>query len=489
MPIRLTVVSVIGMGLSLLQAGCVCACCSGIQAHPSGAPAGGVMMYSEAEIYTTGVPRPPSTDIVSNEILIPAGVEGTTSAPPPTLPPSGRDVLWGLDETTRILRHTSSEIERAFAALEGAARHGEPSFRSGRWLESDVCPLGVLTLRKRIAGTTSSNIFVADIINGTDPRGLGISVIVKHANDCRSLLDAAGDVGLHPLLVDAVYLSTLASTGLVPVPLYLSPATMIPKVGSLPERVTTKVIAQERDRCAREKTDTRFVVLEKMGVELGSYLRHLGKTAPWRVMAHRAVSLTIKVIYMLETIHDLGIVHGDIHGKNILFRTPYDKVEDVPMEEMALSFIDFEFAVFYPHEVGTQVEKTKLSRISRRMLSPWHLQGIRIGRRDDVYRALQLLADVLSMGAYYEKLDKKISWLRLTIAHDLYLAEVKAPTNLFNDISPDISDEGLASSIRRHLNQIASEHLDTLTHPDDRPEYHRIVTLLEAVQRILSSTR
>ena len=371
------------------------------------------------------------------------------------------------------------KIERAFATLNAAAERGTPSSSCGRWWLRDVCPLGPLRLGTRLAATTSSNIYIADIVDRTD-RAMR-NVVVKHMNDCRSRQDEGLDV-IHPLLTDAVYLSVLAPTGLVPGFIYLSPPTVLPGHGLLPERVLTKAIERQRDRCTRENTETRFLVQERMGVEIGAYLRDLGLVVPWRVMAHRAVSLIIRVIQMLETIHSLGIVHGDIHGGNILFRD----IADVPeMEDTELVLIDFEFAVFYPMEIGAPVNRSRLARLSRRLLSPWHLQGYRIGRRDDVFRVLELLADVLSQGVYYATLREQIA--REKNVTDDFIAELKEPMYLFYGIFQESYGGGIQDGIRTHLDRLADKHLGGLTHPDDRPDYDGIVDHLGAVREMLSS--
>ena len=400
----------------------------------------------------------------------------TTVAPPAT-------EFISAGETRMFLRQTTAAIARARRAFEYGCAVGVPSFKSGVWLERDVCPLGPLRLRKCLAKTHWANTYVADILNSTTHEPYR-DVVVKHMNDCGNRLDQSVINADHPLLTDALFLSALSSTGLVPSPIYLSPAIRIPPDGVLPERVRTKVIEQRRSKCASVNTKTQFLVMERAGVDLSHYLRNLRTRLPWAQLAHRALSLIVTLIDMLRTIHDMGIIHGDIHGGNILFKNP----GSAPlMNDTELVFIDFENADLLPTNVGAPVGAPRRSRVHPELLSFWHLRGYRVGRRDDVFRALELLAHALSLGAYYRELRENVedgsSWGD-RIPDSLY-ARFKQPKTLFYGVSPHSLFTDPEHKIREELDHIADAHLDALRHPDDRPEYQDIIAHLRVVQGLL----
>ena len=409
----------------------------------------------------------------------------TTVTPPVTEQHLGRAAVRVAAQVA--VRQTAAQLECALVALNAASESMEPSLSGRRWRSMDVCPLGVLRLGDRIAATISANIYEADLVDAKTNEPVR-HVIVKHMNDCRNRQDR-GWRGRHPLVTDATFLSALASTGVVPELIYLSAGTVIPEYGVLPKWVRTKVITRQRGKCVRLGTETRFFVQEKVGVELGVYLRHINQTSSWPVMARRAVTLAIRVIQMLQTIHELGVVHGDIHGGNILFRKPSDGPENVAMNDTDLVFIDFEFAVFFPEEIGTGVTRYRLNRLSRKLLSHWHLDGFRIGRRDDVFRALEWLANVLSQGVYYTMIKERVREriARKGALSDHFVAKLKEPRCMYFDDFPGSHDAELDDGIRIQLDHIAEDHLHALTHPDDRPEYDNIISHLKDVEAMLSS--
>ena len=428
-------------------------------------------------------PEPPPDAISGTESLIVSKqkdvdyVGVTTTEPPHVMEAAAH----------RVFRETGESITRILAALN-AADSAPIVPADGRNVSRDmhICPLGAVRLGTRIAKTRFANVYEADIMNATTNETLR-HVIVKHASDCGGRLDKGVGELRHQLLTEALILTTLASTGLVPAPIYVSsPATVIPWLGHLPRWLRTREIVENRNECTRVGSQARFLVQDKAGLELGRYLGFLLQRTSWRVMAHRAVTLIIRVIQMLQNIHDLGIVHGDISGSNILFKNP----ESVPtMNDTELVFIDFEYAVFFPDYIGTNIREPRRSRLDPEHLSPWHLQGFRVGRRDDVFRALELLAYAMSRGANYmhlrDEVAEAVRWEGFM--HDNRYAKFKDPKTLFYSVKPYRYVEDPKHKITAQLDHIASKHLATLTHPDDRPEYDVIIAHLRVVQGLLSS--
>ena len=464
--------ALVGCLLVLAQTGCICGQSPALNLHP-----------------VITAPVVPATTAVetSTAAYMPRPVIATSGA---TTDPIVCIITAPSDEIARaaaddLFHQTDAKLTRAWKSLIAESESGVPSFSGSSWLDEDVCPLGPLRLGPVLARTEWSNIYLADIMNATTDQPER-RVVVKHMNDCGSRLDRRVRHTRHPLVSDATFLSALASTGLVPAPIYLSPASPIPPSGILCERVHSKSMDEDRPECAEAGTQTRFLVQKEAGASLGRYLKQL-YTAPWPVMAHRAVTLIIRVIQMLRTIHDLGIIHGDIHGGNILFQRP-DYIMP-SMDDTDLVFIDFEYAVFYPSELGTSTRAAKRSRLNRILMSPWHLWGYRLGRRDDVFRALELLANTLSTGDYHLELEDKVDDLNYYDGEtpDHQYGNLKKPTTLFHEVIPQLYSADPGNTVRRQLDHIADAHLGALGHPDSRPDYDAIIAHLSVVQELLSS--
>jgi hypothetical protein len=92
------------------------------------------------------------------------------------------------------------------------------------------------------------------------------------------------------------------------------------------------------------------------------------------------------------------IVHGDIHWGNIGFKSDPDlSFDPAVLESFELSLIDFGTSKFFPLEMGKAdlVKRGIFGDLAAPLLSPFQLQGYRIGRRDDVYRLFESFTNLL----------------------------------------------------------------------------------------------
>ncbi len=117
-----------------------------------------------------------------------------------------------------------------------------------------------------------------------------------------------------------------------------------------------------------------------------------------------------KGVKLLESVHQLGIVHGDIHAGNIALRdfelstmVQLEKLisgRDIPADWLVL--IDFGKARFIP-----EIRKEGVSGdLNLDMLSPRHLKGGPIGCRDDIFRLFELVLNSATdnkLADYYSK--------------------------------------------------------------------------------------
>jgi serine/threonine protein kinase len=97
-----------------------------------------------------------------------------------------------------------------------------------------------------------------------------------------------------------------------------------------------------------------------------------------------------RTIELLKQLYDAGFIHGDVHSGNVAMRSGQ------------LILMDFGFSHFFPEmNPYTRIDLSKTS-LTRPLLSPWHLNGSQIGRRDDVFRAIETTADLL--GKFYNNM-------------------------------------------------------------------------------------
>jgi serine/threonine protein kinase len=118
------------------------------------------------------------------------------------------------------------------------------------------------------------------------------------------------------------------------------------------------------------------------------------------------IRVGMKVIKLLERLHSLGIVHGDIQPGNVLF-DEYDESGSysILFDDLVLS--DFGMAKFFPPEVGTSTMVSEIPRgLSPILMSPWQLEMNRVGRRDDVFRSAEMMVSLL-LREYHGELSEE----------------------------------------------------------------------------------
>ena len=347
---------------------------------------------------------------------------------------------------------------------------------------ADVCPYGTVQLDSLLFESMSARLYEGRLV-GHDATTPDDAVIIKYASDCSLRIN--DHITRHPLYTDAIFLGALYPSGLVVKPIYVSPASPLPRSLPLDDRHSTLFIRERFEKCVGANAQIRFLVLEKAGVSLDKYLQFLGNTTgtvDWNAYAVRTIALTIRVIELLQEMHDSGVVHGDIHGGNILFRKIGSGPESVGIGDTDLVFVDFELAEFFPDQIGTPTHKPRRDSLNPRLLSPWNLWGQRIGRRDDIYRALEMMAEALSMGSHFRHFRDMMHAYGGDAACDTSIACLKDVFSLFEYALDPMAPGKEKADARRTLHEIASDHLDSLDHPDTRPDYDGIVALLETLK-------
>jgi hypothetical protein len=107
-----------------------------------------------------------------------------------------------------------------------------------------------------------------------------------------------------------------------------------------------------------------------------------------------AMALGASLMSTLETLHRIaGIIHGDIHLGNVM-------VELNTSGEFNLKLIDFGRA--FPNLPMPSEPKYPLASFYHYMFSVWEIEGYYAAARDDVVRALQLVAHLMNPPEYFD---------------------------------------------------------------------------------------
>jgi serine/threonine protein kinase len=221
-------------------------------------------------------------------------------------------------------------------------------------------------------------------------------VVIKYLNDCRDRL-----LGPHrfvnPIAEEYALMAALNSTGLVPIIHYLSPMANL--IDNPPDLVSTRILNEfieaNWDECVAAGSQSRFIVYEKVGPSIREFLGWLKVTQPDRYFKG-VMTIGRKVLDMLQQLHSRGIVHGDIHDDHILFKRAVSHINEIDLESDELVFVDFSSAKSIVGAPEQPVKVPKRSQLHPDVLSPWHLMNYRLGRRDDVFRWIEMLARLFS---------------------------------------------------------------------------------------------
>ena len=374
----------------------------------------------------------------------------------------------------------NSEAWRALTAAPET-----PRVTGSAWERLDTCPRGSLHYTSLFTITTSARVYQATI-RRPDGSTAG-PVVVKHSNDCVHRIARGRPPKRHRLVSEALFLFRLRGTGLAPTLIHLSPPTVLPDSARMPNQVRSMFLDENRDRCIELGTETRFLVQGKAGWDLSTHLDHLRNHSDWTVVAKRAVSLTIRVVEMLEQLHEIGVIHGDIHGYNILFKHPTDNLDQIRLNDTDLVFIDFDYSILVSSAAHPTAGHSMWRSRNPRWLSPWQLAGHSMGRRDDVYRALELLTEALSEGAFHRELTGRLDAAKQLDGRSSprSMARLKSIENMFVASVPDTVHIPVREAVQAELHHIARAHLNGYDGPDVRPEYQAIIEHLTTVDSLL----
>jgi serine/threonine protein kinase len=204
-------------------------------------------------------------------------------------------------------------------------------------------------------------------------------VLLKYEINCDSVH------GIHPLVREALMLNLLKDLDITPRFLYLSG----PLKFSLPLRIKTEVTLSDAalEKCANHKrSSVRVIAMENAGPSVNDYVGK-GAFGENGFPLHDALRITLDLLSIIEVLHSRGIVHGDVHPGNVVIKEDTGKVKVIDFGRAFFS-LDFEDK---PVRIRAPFSSMHC------LFSHWNIEGDRFGFRDDLFKALHVLA-VLLMG-------------------------------------------------------------------------------------------
>jgi hypothetical protein len=392
------------------------------------------------------------------------------------------DITWteiDSPEVKKLWDTTSERFDHILAKVYARDVSGGWLLNRRKTTTDEECPLAEidsrfeLTLERRIASTGPSTIFTAIAVGENIPR----DVVIKYTNNCAKMGASAQSKG-DELLIEYLVMRILADfkVDIAPKVFALS-SVVVPDLSDweTDERTRSKIVDNPKGKvvpareCLSRGSSIRAIVEEKFDSDLLEYVYQ-------RVdRIERAIECSMRTIEMLRKLHDVGFIHGDVHSRNVAVRS----------DEVLL--IDFGFAQFFPTAIGTKSERVPIPHdLTRLFLSHWHLGGSRIGRRDEVYRAVEMTADLLhpAFHGYLQSLRNNSEMMRKFKAKCPYFTERYENLTICDRHSLEGEDLKRCNTAMTHLNE-ALASVRKIPHADARPNYDEVISHYETALNAL----
>jgi hypothetical protein len=370
-------------------------------------------------------------------------------------PPSNLSEAWKAtrSELNRLIAKTESDRKQPNAWKLSYSRYG---WRTCEIVESDNTAGLKYTLKTPYDREGATVIFRAhaDKMNSDDPP---MSVMIKYTNNC-----GEDPRDMDNALWDYLVVKTLENLGIdiAPKLLAISAPGVVDLWSSDPR------MSVPHGRCGYDDDHLDAIVVEDYSTE-PTLIEYVKRASADPSLVWSIVDLTRLVIVRLRELHNAGIVHGDIAADGIIV----EFTEDSPI----IRFTDFRHSKFFPSE--RPLAAADMPNRSASVRSHWELKGFRVGRRDDLFRALETAIDLLSgTNTYFEGMDQ----------NDLYTWKATRP--LFSELSLCQITARYVDNPRYHETacnpamRILDEALDTvrsIPDPDAEPEYDKIIASIE----------
>jgi len=269
-------------------------------------------------------------------------------------------------------------------------------------IENEYIPeLGLMHLGRSIHSGSQSTVFDLEPIPefSNEQANLGKGYIIKYELNCHDV-----GAGVHPLVSDYHFGVEAFRLGLGPRPVYISPPAIFN--GERTRKTDFDMDHEELKECLDGSANLRYLVVEKIN---GKTFHRVHIQSPEGQMdMKQALGMGAFLISALERLHASNIIHGDIHAGNVMVESN-DAGGGVLMSQddegkiHGLKLIDFGRARLSRGRRLTD-QTTPVNGIDEyfhHMYSHWIMDGYEWEKRDDVFRAIQVIATMMNFHESY----------------------------------------------------------------------------------------
>jgi len=268
-------------------------------------------------------------------------------------------------------QHIIETLDYEWLTMEQHPSHAAPSLSDiHENVDPTYDPSGGFRLGSQIARSWGSTVFEIQ-----DHR----EDVVKYQVDCTGRV-------YHALMRDFHLLKILENTGIAPRARVLSGERRVDNIGTC-RALTFDMKVEDWEDCTKNGAPpVRYMIMQKMGSSVHELISKEGSLG-----IPESFRLGISLVQTLEKLHDLGYIHGDIHQGNVLLPEGSDISQGVVL-------IDFEFA----EKLDTADEAARTPpKYAHPMHTPWALAGSPPSFRDDLYRAMEVVAHAIAGPGLY----------------------------------------------------------------------------------------
>ena len=287
-------------------------------------------------------------------------------------------------------------------------------------------------------------------------------IIVKYQTD---LGDAEGKVTV--LFKDFHFGSVAHHHGISPKYIFLSPPVLCPNSKTL--KTNFEMPTEWWAHVSVKEATVRYLIMQRGGETVKSLAR---KKANRNFSLLEAVNFGIQLLEAIRKLHDsAGIIHGDLHYENVLIRRDSGEIE----------LIDFGRAKYVSTLSSNSRAAASLKKVHH-MQSPWEMDGYEYSRRDDVYRVLQMMVQLMNDDSHEEEIRQGIE------NNPRAVMNFKASGSLISEsIIQSATDLPVIQGVvRYHIKELLSVVRGT-KRVTDRPNYEEIDIILHSIQSLLSA--
>jgi serine/threonine protein kinase len=197
---------------------------------------------------------------------------------------------------------------------------------------------------------------------------------------------------LHPLLADAWYMNEAHEAGVGPRVLAVSPPSLLceKQQGKCKFRMTPK----EYQICTQRQCTVRYMIMERVG-GINLYQLKIQRKLEMTYIFRIGVNLISK-LWKLHT--EALVVHGDVHSGNVM-------LVQQPDGRYTIRLVDFGRAFRYRQNITTQ-RVNKPGFWFHYLLTSWQMRGYAWAARDDIARAIQIIAQLMNPVEEYGNYEK-----------------------------------------------------------------------------------